>query len=102
MAHGLEVYNAAGALRLAVTDKITRLVYSAEVAATSSGAFNVSGITTTNAVVISQAINAPAAYSMPHEAWITSGQVHWAALPGPAPGSNDVRSASLIQVFRHA
>lgn len=100
--HGLEVYNAAGTLRLAVTDKITRLVFSQEVTATSSGAANVAGITTTNAVVISQALNASTAYKMPHEAWITTGQVHWAALPGPAAGSDDVRSASLIQVFRHA
>lgn len=100
MSQGLEVYNASGQLRLRVTDRLTRLVYAAEVAATASGSASVPGITTGNAIATSVCVGATGAKA-PHEVWITDGTVHWAAMPAPGSSSYDVRQASLILVFRY-
>jgi hypothetical protein len=100
MAQGLQVFTPAGAMRLDVSDRLTRLVYSAEVEATSSGSDTVTGITTANATVTALALDASAAYQCPHEVWISDDTVHWAAMPAPGSG-NDVRVASQILVFRH-
>lgn len=99
MAHGLQVFDASGNVRLDVTDRITRLVHSAEVSATNSGTATVTGITTANAVAMAICVDASAEYQCPHEVWITDDTVHWAALPSPS--GTDPRNASLILVFRH-
>lgn len=53
MAHGLEVYTAAGATRLAVVDKITRLIHSQFIAAGSSGSVTIAGFSnSTHAAVL--------------------------------------------------
>jgi hypothetical protein len=101
MAHGLQVFNAAGSLRLDVSDRLTRLMYSAVVAATASGSATVAGITTANAVPIAMCVDAAGNYKCPHEVWITDNTIHWAAMPAPGGGSTDVRESSLILVFRH-
>lgn len=102
MANGLQVFNASGALRLDVSDRLTRLVYSAIVAATASGTATVTGITTANAVPIALCVDASVNYKCPHEVWVTDDTIHWAAVPAPGDGaSQDVRQASLILVFRH-
>ena len=101
MAHGLQVFNSAGALRLDVSDRLTRLVHSQVVGATSSGTASVPGITTANAVAIAMCIDAAVRYKCPHEVWITADTVHWAAMPTPVGSSDDVRQSSLILVFRH-
>jgi hypothetical protein len=100
MAHGLQVFTAGGDLRLDVSDRLTRLVHSDVVGATSSGSTTVAGITTANATVTAVAVDASAAYQCPHEVWITDNTVHWAAMPAPSSG-NDVRVSSLILVFRY-
>lgn len=102
MAQGLQVYTASSALRLDVSDRLTRLMYSAVVAATASGSATVTGITTANAVPIALCVDAAGNYKCPHEVWITDNTIHWAAMPAPGDGgSTDVRESSLILVFRH-
>lgn len=101
MAHGLQVFSASAALRVDVSDRLTRLVHSQVVGATSSGSASVADITTTNAIAIAMCIDAAVRYKCPHEVWITSGTLHWAAMPTPVGSSDDVRQSSLILVFRH-
>lgn len=100
MAYGLEILNAAGITRLSVTDRLTRLMYSAEVAYTSSGSASVPGITSANAVVTALAVGASGP-AIPHECWVTDDTVHWTAQPTPGPGATDFRCTTLLLVFRY-
>lgn len=100
MAHGLEIYASDGSTRVSVSDRLTRLVYSGAVSATSSGSATVAGVTTANTVVFAVCTDAPVFYKCPHETWVSDNTIHWAALPTPQSG-NDFRQSSLILAFRY-
>jgi hypothetical protein len=105
MSYGLEVFNAAGASRLKVTDRLTRLVYSNIVAATNTGSSAIPGITESNAVATAIPVDVAAGqfYVMPHLVWITPNTVNWEAVPNADTAAclNVHRSSSLILVFRY-
>lgn len=105
MSYGLEIFNSSGQSRLQVTDRITRLVYSAVVGATSSGSATVTGITTTNSVPTAIPIDVAAGqlYVMPHLVWITDNTINWGAVPNADTAGcvNTHRGSSLILVFQY-
>lgn len=105
MSYGLEVLNAAGATRLSVTDRLTRLVYASIVGPTSSGAASVPGINVDNAVVTAVITDGGFGQHtlMPHLAWITDDTVNWAAVPTVDTSGciYGYRGSSLILVFRY-
>ena len=102
MPHGLQIFNGSGQARVSVTDRLTRLAHSSVVGPTSSGSATVAGINASNAVAISQVVDASASYICPHEVWITANTLNWAAIPAPGASSSDTRGTSLLQVFRYA
>jgi hypothetical protein len=105
MSYGLEVYNSSGQLRLQITDRLTRLVYSNVVGATSTGTATVTGITDTNSVATAIPIDVASGqlYVMPHLVWITNNTVNWQAVPNADTAGclNTHRSSSLILVFTY-
>ncbi|MFZ5658777.1 MAG: hypothetical protein ACOY5C_02845 [Pseudomonadota bacterium] len=94
---GLELFNAAGASRLRVTDRLTRVLYQATVASGVSGSVNLPDFVPAKGVVVSQSV-ADSAHARVHKTSVSGSIVSWSGTDG---GGNPL-GPSLIVVLMYA
>jgi hypothetical protein len=78
MAHGIEVYDASGNLRLSMTHTLIRFIFHQAVAAGASGSASDSGIVAANCVGFAVP-QSDVAFILPHTVTLIDGQVSWTA-----------------------
>lgn len=99
MAYGLEIYNAAGAPRLRITDRISRLIYSTRVAFNVSGSVTLADFDASKGCVVTQPYNAVGDLPcMGHHIRISGSTIYWDA----ANNTSYTKGDDLILVFLYA
>ncbi len=79
MAHGIEIYNQHGQLRVSLTSRITRLLFSRHISRGSSGSVTVPGFDPNKgvAMVIAKGVSNSSYGVVPHQVSVSGETVSW-------------------------
>lgn len=97
MSYGLQLKDGSGNVTLSVTTRLTRRLYTATLAAASSGSVTVPGFDATKGVAIAEVMSPPDFQGQPHYVTASGSTVSWTACPVTA-----WQRQSQLNVFMYA